>query len=117
MFSTLVRLSVVTSLLSVGVSAFTGDGTFFNPGGAFGACGSVEQDSDFVVALSADQYAGGANCFRRVSISFQGHQVSATVEDLCPGCASGSIDMSPVVFQELAALSVGRLHGVEWNFE
>ncbi|KAI0829706.1 RlpA-like double-psi beta-barrel-protein domain-containing protein-containing protein, partial [Trametes gibbosa] len=85
--------------------------------GAYGACGTISQDSDYVVALSASQYSGGSNCYRRVGINYNGHHVDATVVDLCAGCASGSIDMSPVVFQQLAPLAVGRLHGVEWDFE
>lgn len=77
---------VITSLLSVGVSAYSGDGarpiegaiqpltplllgTYYYPEGAYGACGSINQDTDYVVALSADQYTGGSNCYRHVSIS------------------------------------------------
>ncbi|KAI0633429.1 RlpA-like double-psi beta-barrel-protein domain-containing protein-containing protein, partial [Trametes polyzona] len=87
------------------------------PDVGYGACGAINQNTDYVVALSASQYSGGANCHRRVSIHYNGKSVDATVADLCAGCGSGSIDMSPVVFQQLAPLSVGRLHGVTWNFD
>ncbi|KAM5539631.1 hypothetical protein V8D89_006740 [Ganoderma adspersum] len=43
--------------------------------------------------------------------------VSVTVEDTsgCPMCAVGGIDLSPVAFQQLADLAVGRLHNVSWT--
>ena len=46
----------------------------------------------------------------------QGQFVDATVVDLCPGCASGSIDLSTGAFEQLAPLSAGRLQ-VSWDFE
>ena len=48
--------------------------------------------------------------------SDQGQFVDATVVDLCPGCASGSIDLSTGAFEQLAPISVGRLQ-VSWDFE
>ncbi|CAL1698871.1 unnamed protein product [Somion occarium] len=96
-------------------SAFTGDATWFHPG--LGACGAVSVDSDLVVALSPSQYANGAHCFQHILVQVNGKSVDATVVDLCPGCASGSIDLSPSAFQRLASLDVGRIHNVNWNFE
>ncbi|KAI0718970.1 hypothetical protein C8T65DRAFT_736997 [Cerioporus squamosus] len=73
----------------------SGDATYYEPNGGLGACGSPIQNSDFAVALSSDQYSGGSNCGRRINVQYQGKSVEATVEDLCPGCASGSIDLTP----------------------
>ncbi len=42
--------------------------TWYQPGGAYGACGSINQNSDFVAALSPSEYAGGANCWRRIGV-------------------------------------------------
>ncbi|PIL34250.1 hypothetical protein GSI_03961 [Ganoderma sinense ZZ0214-1] len=95
---------------------FFGDATWYTPNGGLGACGAPSQNSDLVVALSADQYAGGSNCWRHIGVHYQGQFVDATVVDLCPGCASGSIDLSTGAFEQLAPLSVGRLQ-VSWDFE
>ncbi len=46
----------------------------------------------------------------------QGQWVDATIGDLCPGCSSGSIDLSPSAFQQLASLDAGRIQ-VSWDFE
>ena len=95
--------------------------------------GARSQNSDLVVALSADQYAGGSNCWRHIGVHCewasheklifnerstpdQGKFVDATVVDLCPGCASGSIDLSPAAFEKLTSLGTGRIQ-VSWDFE
>ena len=44
-----------------------------------------------------------------------GKSVTVTVEDTCPTCAVGSVDLSPAAFEQLAPLAVGRLHNVSWT--
>ena len=44
-----------------------------------------------------------------------GKQVTVTVADTCPGCAPGSVDLTPTAFQQLASLDVGRIHGISWT--
>ncbi|KAI1796501.1 RlpA-like double-psi beta-barrel-protein domain-containing protein-containing protein [Ganoderma leucocontextum] len=95
---------------------FFGDATWYTPDGELGACGAPSQNSDLVVALSADQYAEGTHCWRHIGVHYQGQLVDATVVDLCPGCASGSIDLSPAAFEQLAPLDDGRVE-VSWDFE
>jgi len=101
---------------------FTGDGTFFSTG--LGACGTTNVDTDFIVAVSLDRFdavsTGNSNtnplCGRKVQISFGGATAIATIVDRCTGCAEDSLDMTPSLFQVFAALSVGRIHGIRWNF-
>lgn len=53
---------------------------------------------------------------KKLSCLDQDRFVDATVVDLCPGCASGSIDLSPVTFEQLATLDAGRIQ-VSWDYE
>ncbi|OBZ73956.1 Allergen Asp f 7 [Grifola frondosa] len=108
-------LAGTTHATPIARSGFSGDATFFNPG--LGACGANSVDSDHIVALSPSEFASGARCFQHIGVHANGQFVDATVVDLCLGCASGSIDLSPSAFGVLADLSVGRLHGVTWDFE
>ncbi|KAF7324428.1 hypothetical protein MVEN_02643400 [Mycena venus] len=61
-----------------------------------GACGSVLQDSDFIVALGTDHWDGGSHCGQ--TMTSNGASISVTVADLCPGCVglhgANSIDLS-----------------------
>ncbi|RYP44619.1 hypothetical protein DL768_008940 [Monosporascus sp. mg162] len=119
-------MSALTKFLAaVAVSAstavaFTGDMTFFTPG--LGACGRVNTASDPVVALAPAQYGSFPNpnnspqCGRWITIHGNGRTTAAQVVDLCPECASGSIDVSPVIFDDIAPLDVGRVQ-VTWEFQ
>ena len=40
--------------------------TYYDPNGGYGACGNPLQNTDMIVALSADQYLAGANCGKQL---------------------------------------------------
>ncbi|KAF5335602.1 hypothetical protein D9758_017261 [Tetrapyrgos nigripes] len=101
-----------------------GDVTFYTPG--LGACGISNTESDMIAAVSApffDTFPGATPnpnlnplCGRAVSISSGGKTIQVTIVDKCPGCALQDLDLSPAAFNQLADPSVGRLHGVTWDF-
>jgi expansin (peptidoglycan-binding protein) len=76
--------------------------------------------TEAVVAISADQMGAQSNgnpmCGKTITINANGKTTTATVKDKCPGCASGSIDVSEKVFLALFGdLGVGRAP-VTWSF-
>ncbi|KAI9627353.1 hypothetical protein H4Q26_017451 [Puccinia striiformis f. sp. tritici PST-130] len=95
---------------------FTGHATYFAPG--TGACGATNSGSDYIVAMNQAQYAGGSLCQKTVSIKNEasGKSVQAKVVDKCPGCAFGSLDLSPTVFSALGDMSAGVLP-ISWQLE
>ncbi|KAI0202396.1 RlpA-like double-psi beta-barrel-protein domain-containing protein-containing protein [Astrocystis sublimbata] len=113
MYATATILAAVAAFTS-SVIATTGDMTFFNPG--LGACGETDNDGSPVVALNTADYANGAHCGQWITIQGNGKQTAARVEDLCPGCGSGGIDVSPAIFDDIADLDVGRIQ-VNWFFQ
>ncbi|KAF8979291.1 RlpA-like double-psi beta-barrel-protein domain-containing protein-containing protein, partial [Cyathus striatus] len=80
-----------------------------------GACGKTSNDNQHVVALNPTQYNRGSNCGKHIQIQYGGKSVIAQVVDLCPGCGSGSVDLSPSAFRALASQDVGRIK-VNWQF-
>ena len=54
-------------------------------------------------------------CGRKLKVTYQKKSVTVTVADTCPGCAPGSVDLTPTAFQQLAPLEVGRLQGISWT--
>lgn len=102
----------------------SGDGTFYATG--LGACGIVNQDTDFIAAIAHEFYDsyGGGNpnpnnapiCNKKVKATYQGNSVVVTLTDRCGGCVGEALDFSPSAFQQLAPLAVGRIHDVEWVF-
>lgn len=94
------------------LASYSGDMTFFYPG--LGACGQNNNNNDAVAAVSPGVYASGGACGKTATIHYNGKSTTVKVVDLCPSCATGSIDVSPSAFQKLADLSAGRVH-VTWE--
>ncbi|KAE8213028.1 hypothetical protein CF319_g218 [Tilletia indica] len=93
---------------------FYGDATYYYQYGVAGSCGQYHADSDSIAALSPSQIGG--NCGRTIRVSRDGHpDVYATVADTCPGCATGSIDLSTGAFDQIGAEAEGRIQ-VHWDF-
>ncbi|RYO77553.1 hypothetical protein DL764_010209 [Monosporascus ibericus] len=118
--SALTRFLVAFAVSASTAVAFTGDMTHFTPG--LGACGRFNTEADPVVALSPAQYGNDPNpnnaavCGRWITIHGNGRTTAAQVVDKCADCPSGSIDVSPVIFDDIAPTSVGRVQ-VTWEFQ
>ncbi|KIO16884.1 hypothetical protein M407DRAFT_85509 [Tulasnella calospora MUT 4182] len=93
--------------LRPGAQTYNGRGTFFAPG--LGACGTHAGKSDAIVALNSGQYGDMAktskHCFRKIRImnTENGKSQVAVIQDACPGCGWGGLDLSPSLFQAIAA--------------
>lgn len=105
-----------TALHQLETRAIKGKATYYEPNGGTGACGKRLQNSDMIVALSADRYDNGAHCHKKLWARYNGKKIAVTVEDLCPGCAKSSLDLSRAAFQQLANLEEG-VFDVEWWFD
>ncbi|KAF7343517.1 hypothetical protein MSAN_01972000 [Mycena sanguinolenta] len=125
MFSKTFSAFLLTALASTvfaspALQARQGSGlaTYYDPNGGTGACGSVLQNSDFIVALGEDTWNGGSHCGQTVNVQYQGNTVQVTVQDLCPGCqGSDGIDLSEGA---MAALDPNYINdgviSVAWSF-
>ncbi|KLO07319.1 plant expansin, partial [Schizopora paradoxa] len=100
-------------------------GTYYGTG--LGACGITNKDTDFIAAAAEslfDSFPGAtANpnnnpiCGKKVLAQYEGKSVEVTITDRCGGCTlEGSLDFSPSAFSQLADMSVGRIHGMTWQF-
>ncbi|KAH7913711.1 plant expansin [Hygrophoropsis aurantiaca] len=109
---------------SSGTTYTGGFATWFTQNGVAGACGTVHQDTDLIVALDQNMYgnSGGKSqyCGKSVEIyneSTPGRSVQAIVADDCPTCTnSESLDLSEQAFKDLAGdLSIGEVK-ISWKF-
>ncbi|GLB35356.1 hypothetical protein LshimejAT787_0209210 [Lyophyllum shimeji] len=90
--------------------------TFYDVG--MGACGKYNVESDFIVALNSAQYGGGypgPNCFKTITMTYNGKTTNAVIMDECPGCPYGGLDLSRGLFKFFAPESEGVLYGT-WSF-
>ncbi|BGP13810.1 hypothetical protein JCM10213_006357 [Rhodosporidiobolus nylandii] len=105
-----------TQAQNYGSSSYSGKATFFYQGGAAGSCGNYNSDSTYLVAVNAAQMNSGW-CGRTVQITnnANGKTVTATVQDTCPGCSYGSLDLSVGAFNAIGEESSGVLP-ISWTF-
>lgn len=103
-------------------NSYRGRATWFIPskhGGSWGACRRFEADDAIVVAMNADQYGNmnevSETCGRSVRIWHRGRSTTAVVNDACPKCNYGDLDLTPPVFRALGAQNVGVLD-IRWEF-
>ncbi|CAL1704219.1 unnamed protein product [Somion occarium] len=88
--------------------------TFYKAG--LGACGQVNGNDDFIVAMNVPQFNEG-HCFETITLSYEGKTTQAQVVDECMGCPFGAIDLSPGLFSFLTNgnMDAGAILG-EWSF-
>ncbi|KAI8069921.1 hypothetical protein BC940DRAFT_296480 [Gongronella butleri] len=87
---------------------YSGKGTWFLPaseGGSQGACGPSEGNSSPIVALNAPQYGSTSKkskwCGKKIKIKGPHGTATATINDACPECKHGDLDMTPVIFKKV----------------
>ncbi|KAH9952197.1 hypothetical protein B0H21DRAFT_18241 [Amylocystis lapponica] len=82
--------------------------TFYNTQtGNSNACGTIDQNSDFIVALNTAQYDGGSHCYEQITMSYGGKTTTATITD--------ELDLSPGLFSFFADTSMGEIYGT-WDY-
>jgi len=80
------------------------------------ACGGFYHKDDIVVALNSPQFDGGSYCGEKVTVSYQGKTVTATIVDRCgTGCPYAGLDFTQGLFEEFAPLPIGTVYG-DWSF-
>ncbi|KAI9472145.1 MAG: RlpA-like double-psi beta-barrel-protein domain-containing protein-containing protein [Benjaminiella poitrasii] len=100
-----------------------GTGTYYDVAAGYGSCGKMNSNDDMVVAVNYLQMENGANpnknphCDKSVKIIGKtGKAVVARIVDTCPGCSSGSLDMSSALFEKVCGdLALGVCQ-IRWDF-
>ncbi|KAI7860839.1 RlpA-like double-psi beta-barrel-protein domain-containing protein-containing protein [Circinella umbellata] len=97
-----------------------GDGTYYDPGVGILSCGTSYTAQDMVLALNYIDYGDYANpnespvCGACIKVTGPLGSAKATVQDKCPGCGRGSLDLSPAVFDKVGDFTDGRIP-VSWE--
>ncbi|KAI8880886.1 hypothetical protein K501DRAFT_190384 [Backusella circina FSU 941] len=115
------RISRAKRALDKRSGSYSGDATWFTPsinGGSMGACGDYEADDAAIVALNAPQYGSLSSksswCGKKIKITHNGKSVTATINDACPECGYGSLDLTPTLFSQLGSQDTGVLD-ITWS--
>lgn len=98
-------------------SVRTGITSFYKAKGGRGACdlpGTHPWDTLYA-AINRRDWTGSASCGACLMVRGDSDSVVVRVNDRCPGCKGGGIDISPAAFRRLAPLGRGRT-AIAWRF-
>ncbi|KAI7897785.1 RlpA-like double-psi beta-barrel-protein domain-containing protein-containing protein [Cokeromyces recurvatus] len=100
-----------------------GTGTYYDVAAGFGSCGEMNSNDDMVVAVNYIQMENGSNpnnnprCDKKVKIIGKTRKVvTARIVDTCPGCSSGSLDMSTALFKKVCGDLALGVCKIKWDF-
>jgi expansin (peptidoglycan-binding protein) len=104
---------------------YKGTATWFKPaseGGSQGACGPEENDNSRIVALNAPQYGSMSKksswCGKTITITGPtGKSTKAKINDACPGCDHGDLDLTPVLFKEVIGDMNKGVGEITWSLD
>lgn len=103
-----------SSSSSSGSGGGSGRFTYYNPSVGLGSCGNQNDDNSFTVAMNQAQYKSSM-CGQTITITVSGKSTQATIQDMCPGCPEGGLDLAEGLFKFFANTDVGVLEG-SWTF-
>jgi expansin (peptidoglycan-binding protein) len=97
-------------------SVHSGEGTFYTYSGG-GNCSFPKDDSILTVAMNAADYAGSAACGGLIKVTSQntGASVIVRVDNQCPECQKGDLDLEQAAFAQIDDIVAGRIP-VKWHY-
>ena len=100
----------------------SGEGTYYSV--ELGACGKVNSDDEYVIAVSHGLYDDhnidnnpnhNPLCGKKIRAYYEGKSVDVTIVDRCASCAYNDLDFSPSAFTQLADKKLGRID-ITWEW-
>jgi hypothetical protein len=91
-----------------------GEATFYGEN-AFGHCGFLAQEPPFHGAMNHTDYDTAAACGTWVHIWGPTGEITAFIDDECPECKPGDIDLGPNTFAKIGDLGKGRIP-IKWRY-
>ncbi|KAI8137369.1 RlpA-like double-psi beta-barrel-protein domain-containing protein-containing protein [Fennellomyces sp. T-0311] len=119
--STLTTAAPVPRSLEKRAKKYKGTATWFIPeteGGVYGACGPKENSNSIIVAMNAKQY-GNMNkkskwCGKKLRVKGPKGSMTVKVNDACPGCKYGDLDLTPKVFKKVVGNMDKGIGKITW---
>lgn len=93
---------------------FTGKATYYNFTGHGNCAFKAPSKPVLTAAINTPQYAGSELCGACLEVQGSKGSVLVRVEDRCPGCPFGSLDLSMTAFATIDELAKGRIP-IKWR--
>ncbi|KAJ6617260.1 hypothetical protein B0H10DRAFT_2034079 [Mycena sp. CBHHK59/15] len=84
--------------------------------GGSAACGPGEySNTEYIVAISTEQWDNGAPCYKEITISYGGKTANAQIVDECIICPYNGLDLTRGLFSHFADTNLGIIYG-DWEY-
>jgi expansin (peptidoglycan-binding protein) len=109
-------MSVFTPLSLADNSTHTGEGTPYGYGGG-GNCSFPKPSNILTAAMNKADYDDSAACGGLIVVTNDdtGLSVTVRIDDQCPECAKGDVDLDLNAFTQIAELEKGRIP-ISWHY-
>jgi len=97
-------------------SVHTGEGTYYTNSGG-GSCSFPIPAGTQIAAMNAIDYNGSAACGGLIEVTNEdtGLSVRVRIDDSCPVCAKGDVDLNQSAFAQISDLAAGRIP-IHWRY-
>ncbi len=96
-------------------TTFSGTATYYTGSVAFACSFDTTETGSYYCAMNQSQYDTAAYCGTCLSVTGSNGTHLVLVNDLCPSCTSGSLDLSPLAFEAVVGdLSIGT-GAISWK--
>ena len=98
-------------------STHTGRGTFYGYGGGGNCSFPMPGSAVLTAAMNAADYNGSQACGAYIEVTNLNTQqtVVVRIDDQCPGCGVGDVDLSQEAFAKISPLGVGQIP-ITWKY-
>jgi len=109
-------LALVGLLSASAAQAGKGEATWYTYSGN-GNCSFPVPDGVYTAAMNADQYSGAKACGGLIKVTNQnnGKSILVRVDDQCPECTKGNLDLTYDAFAQLEDPNVGIIP-IKWSY-
>jgi expansin len=98
-------------------SIHTGEGTFYGYGGGGNCSFETVPETILTAAMNARDYDGSKACGGVIEVTNEntGQSVIVRIDDQCPECAQGDVDLDQDAFAQISDISAGRIP-IHWHY-
>lgn len=116
MWAAVCGLGLMLLGMAGGAQAAQGDATWYTYTGG-GNCSFPLPEGIYTVAMNAEDYQGSKACGGMIKVTnpANGLTVLARVDNQCPECLKGDVDLSAEAFAQIADPTLGRIP-VSWKY-